>query len=197
MRPEDPKLDEIRKRQQCHMVMAANPKRLRIFGTDSETAREAIEGAMDSVRTLFQESLQRASRCLRFILAHPPQTVEWPPNIRMIPAQTNGIAASRAARIEESKARVAMAEAPMVAYQDDFANAPQILRRNTLTLEMAIGKGLANLALSPGRVEIKALIGCFVFNRMANPPKGQESTPLSAFSEKLRDTKSQGLLLRL
>ena len=198
MRAEDPKLDEIRKKHCCHLVLEQKPRRLCIWSASSEDSETAVSAALQAIRTLIEESLNRSIRCVRFILADPPLDSKGAPSIRMVPLLTKGIASSRAAGASEARGAVAKAESPILQFEDDWAmHVAQIKKKNALTLEMALARSLECLVVSPGRVEIKALMGCFIFNRMANAPKGFEATPVSKFYERLRDTKSQGLLLRL
>lgn len=162
-----------------------------------EDAEEAIGAALDALRTLMQESIRRVGRCIRFTIAEPPVDTQEAPHLRMISPHTAGIASSRAAPMGKMAGRVALVEQPMLNFDAGYVDFQQLHRKNHLTLELALAKCLEDLRISPGRVELRALMGSFVFGQLPEPPAAEKAISIASFLTKLRDTRTWGHLYRL
>lgn len=176
----------------------------RIYSFNVKGGEADVHHSIEALRIAFFECLAISTKLLKFYMMHPPLDVGKLAGIRM-----------RVATEAQTSFKAAGVGAPhkteMIAEMVPLANADGTLERervesiwsiNRRVQSLATSKCLRNIVYRHGRIQIRALLGEFVFTRYLTGSASRVSSvdvhvPILDFIDNLRNPKTEGAIYRL
>ena len=205
------RLNQIREQHRCHIVSNQSLRCFELCSYDGEYSSTGITNAMEALKVALCESIADSTKSLKAYFIEIPAGAPSDSVISLVPSKLLE-PSLRPAGVDDSKRSETSGHTEIVARLRDMprhlgtaigiGHIESTNKKNHRIMDLAITQSLGKLQYRRGRIQIRALIGVFVFtryltSRVSKTSQKQNLEPMHIFVDSLKHPRTQGALYRL